>query len=197
MKTIRFICVTMLLVITALSCASNRHADRGPVGSWDFSDAEKGTQGWELANSEFYQYHGSAKLSHDNTAFGKGLLRLDLDFSKDSDLEWSEPKMKVEFPKALNMKGKKLFMFDIYYNPELLNGGFFKCKVFSNGNGILIDSTGNAIEGGEDAGNGFVKQSAAIFIMPVSGFMTDLRFSIAGYLTDYKGPVFFNNFHWE
>ena len=197
MKTLKIVLLAVLIAALALSCASTGGVERGPVGSWEFSDPAKGLQGWELANSEFYQYHGTIKLSYDDTTLGTGLLRLDVDYTKDKELEWSEPKMKNDFPKAFNMKGKTRFMFDFYYNPSLLNGGHFKSKVYSNGNGILVDSSGEAIEGGEDVGEGFVKQEVTILIMPIAGFMTDLRFSIAGYLTDYNGPVFFNNMRWE
>ena len=196
---IKIMCIgaIALFALLAFSCASTG-SSRGPVGSWEFSDPEKGVQGWELANSEFYQYHGPIKLSYDNTTLGKGLLRLDVDFTLSKDLEWSEPKMRNDFPKAYNMKGKTRFMYDFYYKPDLHSpDGHFKSKIFTNGNGILVDSSGDAIEGGEDAGEGFVKKTVTILIMPISGFMTDLRFSIAGYLTEYKGPVFFDNMRFE
>ena len=182
----------------AASCASTGSGNRQPVGSWNFADPSGKTQGWYLVNSEFYQYHGPINLGYDDTTLGKGLLRLDVDFAKDKELEWSEPKMANDFPRAYNMKGKTKFVFDFYYNPSFDTlGGHFKSKVFSNSNGIRVDSSGDAIEGGEDAGNGFLKQEVSIIIMPISGYMTDLRFSIAGYLTDYKGPVFFDNMRWE
>lgn len=195
-------CITFALVIFLLiSCASTGggNAKLGTPGNWTFGDPEAGTAGWELANNEFYQYHGTINLSRDDTTLGKGLLRLDVDFTKDAELEWSEPKMKNDFPKAYNMKGKTRFCFDFYYNPEFQTtpDGHFKAKVFSNNNGIHVDNTGDAIENFSDAGNGFKKAQVSILIMPVSGFMTDLRFSIAGYMTDYKGPVFFDNMRWE
>jgi len=195
-KTI-MVMVALVMALIVLSCASGGRGARSPGGNWEFSNPEGGVQGWDLANSEFYMYRGPIKLSYDNTTLGKGLLRLDVDFAETKDLEWSEPKMKNDFPKAFNMKGKTKFVFDFYYNPSLLHGGSFKAKVFTNNNGILVDSTGETIEGGEDVGNGFVKQTATILIMPIAGFMTDLRFSIAGYLTDYNGPVFFDNMRWE
>jgi len=52
------------------------------------------------------------------------------------------------------------------------------------------------IEGDEDAGNGFKKAQVVIFITPSGGFIPDMRLSIAGCLTDYKGPVFFDNIRW-
>jgi len=189
--------IIAIAVVFAMLMAACSGGPRVAGGNWSFADPAFGVQDWELANAEFYQYRGSAKLSHDDTTFGKGLLRLDVDFTESITLEWSEPKMKNDFAKAFNMKGKTRWVFDFYYSPELLNGGHFKAKVFTNSNGILVDSTGEEIEGGEDVGQGFVKQTVTILIMPVTGFMTDMRFSIAGYLTDYKGPVFFDNIRWE
>jgi mannan endo-1,4-beta-mannosidase len=167
-------------------------------GSWNFSDPALGTQGWYLANNEFYEYHGTTELSYDDKTFGKGLLRLDVDFTKDVGSEWSEPKMKNEFAQAYNMKGKTKFCFDFYWNPSLSPaGGNFKSKVLSNSNGVHVDSSGDAIEDGEDVGNGFKKAQVEILIMPTSGSMKDMLFSIAGYHTDYKGPVFFDNMRFE
>ena len=188
----------LLAAFAATSCATTGGAAaKGPVGAWDFDDPDGGTQGWELANGEFYMYKGTSALSRDDTTFGNGVLRLDVDFTQSKDLEWSEPKMKNDFPKSFNMKGITQFSFDFYYNPALRTDGVFKSKVFSNSNGLKVDFTGEDIVGGEDAGNGFLKVPVSILIMPGPGFMTDMRFSIAGYLTDYKGPVFFDNLRWE
>ena len=198
MKLIRIVCVSLLAALLIFSCASTGGgAAKGPVGNWDFDDPAADTMGWELANAEFYMYKGTAKLSRDDTTFGNGMLRLDVDFTGSKDLEWSEPKMKNDFPKSFNMKGITQFCFDFYYNPSLRTDGGFKSKVFSNSNGLKVDFTGEAIEGGTDAGEGFLKVPVSILIMPSAGFMTDMRFSIAGYLTDYNGPVFFDNLRWE
>ena len=194
-----FIAIAFALIAALVPVYAGGKGDKKPAGgSWEFSNPDLGTQGWYLANNEFYQYHGPIALSHDSTTLGKGLLRMDVDFTKDKDNEWSEPKMAIDFPRAYNMKGKTKFVFDFYYNPSYDKaGGHFKSKVFSNGNGIIVNSSGDEITGGEDVGNGFKKQEVEIIIMPISGYMTDLRFSIAGYLTDYKGPVFFDNMRFE
>jgi len=196
------LCAALLGVVLIASCASTGGggAARQPVGKWTFEDPAGGTQGWYLANSEFYQYRGKAELSRDDKTLGKGLLRLDVDFTNEMDAksEWSEPKMANDFPRAFNMKGITRFSFDFYYNPSFdTQGGNFKAKVFSNSNGLKVDFTGEDITGGTDAGNGFKKAAVEILIMPNPGFMSDMRFSIAGYLTNYKGPVFFDNMRWE
>ncbi|MDR2701505.1 MAG: hypothetical protein LBB72_03635 [Spirochaetaceae bacterium] len=184
--------------ILALICVPLFAQSKGiTVGNWTFENQANGTCGWELATAEFYMYKGPAKLSWDNS-LGKGLLRLDVDFTNYKDLEWSEVKMFSDFPKSFQMRGKTKFTFDFYYNPSLHSkDGHFKAKVFANNNGFLINSNSDEITGGTNAGNGFVKVKGEIPIKPVSGFLTDMRFSIAGYMTAYKGAVFFDNLRWE
>jgi hypothetical protein len=195
-KVISVMAAAVLAVSLMVSCASTEGAAGGGAGAWDFDDPAAETAGWELTPGEFYQYRGDITLSYDNTTFGNGMLRLDLDFSDEINNEWSEPKLKNDFPKAFNVKGITRFAFDFYYNPSYRTNGVFKAKVFSN-NGASVDSSGDIPDEGEDAGNGFVKTQAAILIMPTAGFMPDMRFSIAGSLTDYKGPVFIDNMRWE
>jgi hypothetical protein len=195
MKTVSGV-VIVLVMSLAVGCASTGGGKGGGSASWDFDDPAADTAGWELATTEFYQYHGDIKLSRDDTTFpGNGVLRLDVDFTKDAALEWSEPKIKIDLPRAFNVKGVTQWTFDFYYNPALRSSGSFKTKVFTGG--VNIDSAGDIPEDGEDAGNGFVKTTASILIMPTAGFLTDMRFSVAGYLTDYNGPVFFDNMRWE
>jgi len=190
--------IGVALVVVLLVCVPLYAQNKVEVGNWKFGNQANGTCGWELATTEFYQYPGTAKLSWDGTTLGMGLLRLDVDFTKAKELEWSEVKMFSDFPKSLNMKGKTKFTFDFFYNPKLATtDGHFKAKVFSNNSGFLVNDNSDEITGGSNAGQGFLKIKVTIPIRPVSGFMTDMRFSIAGYLTDYKGPVFFDNLRWE
>jgi hypothetical protein len=200
----RTVLITIVAVIAAaiVSCASSAagggdSAARGPGGSWTFENPDAGTNGWELATAEFYQYRAAAELTRDDATFGRGMLRLDVDFSGAKNLEWSEPKLKNDFPRSLNMRGLTQFAFDFYYNPSLCTTGTFKAKIFSNSNGLKIDFTSNDIGGGEDVGNGYLKVPMVILIMPTAGYMSDMRLSVAGCLTDYKGPVFFDNLRWE
>jgi hypothetical protein len=196
-----FIATAILAVSVLFSCASTGGgsgdgAKAAPVGSWTFDDPLAETAGWALTPSEFYQYHGDIALSYDNTTLGNGMLRLDLDFTADSSMEWSEPKLAIDFPKSINMKGITQFCYDLYINPSYRTTGSFQTKVFSN-NGASVDSTAPVPDEGENAGNGFIKIPVVVLIMPTTGFMPDMRLSIAGYLTDYKGPVFFDNMRWE
>ena len=197
MKLRAMFIITMAVVLAASCASSGDSAAQEPGRSWTFEDPDAGTNGWRLATDEFYQYRASAALTRDDTTFGRGMLRLDVDFSGAKNIEWSEPKLKNEFRRSINMRGITQFAFDFYYNPSLCTTGTFKAKVFSNSNGLNVDFTSNDIGGGEDAGNGYLKVPMAILIMPTGGNMSDMRLSIAGCLTDYKGPVFFDNLRWE
>lgn len=188
--------IIAIIAITAASCASSGGGGtvREAPGKWSFTS---GLQGWALASSEFYMYASPIRLSFDDKTFGKGLLRMDVDFTAHKSAEWSEPKIMNDFPRAFNMNGVKQLVFDFYYNPSNQSAGTFKAKVFTNNNGILVDQATDDIIGGDDAGDGFLKKEVVIPIKPVVGYMTDMRFSIAGCLTDYKGPIFIGNMRWE
>ncbi|MDR2730368.1 MAG: hypothetical protein LBB81_05655 [Treponema sp.] len=199
--TMAALAAVILIFAFAASCASSggsgggqRRAGEG--GLWTFDNPDNETEGWYLATSEFYQHHSNAQLSRDDTTFGNGMLRLDVDYTKDSDSEWSEVKMANDFPKSIDMKNKDKFAFDFYYNPALRSGGSFKPKIWSNNGSKFINEAGFDIEGDEKMSNGFIKAYVEIYIVPGAGFIPDMRLGIAGYLTDYKGPVFFDNIAW-
>jgi len=199
-KCILFVLVSAVLLL-ASSCATSgkdgkESEVRAPLGVWTFENPDNDTGGWYLANAEFYQYKGQAKLSRDDKTFKKGMLRLDVDFTGHKDIEWAEIKIANDFPKSINMKNMSRFAFDFYYNPSFSKTGTFKPKIWSNNGSKFINETGVDIQGDEDMGNGFLKAHVEIFITPGNGFIPDMRLSIAGCSTDYKGPVFFDNIKW-
>jgi hypothetical protein len=199
MKGIFAVLAVLFAAALAASCASSGGGGggaRGPVGLWTFDDPNADTDGWYLANSEYYQYKGATKISRDDTTFGNGMLRLDVDYTGHQEIDWAEVKMANDFPKSINMKNVDKFAFDFYYNPSLRSGGSFKPKIFSNNGSKSINEAGMDMEGTEDMGNGFLKAYVEIYIMPGAGFIPDMRLGIAGYLTDYKGPVFLDNIAW-
>jgi hypothetical protein len=201
MKCTKFISISaaVFAVATLISCASTGGEgakSAGPARVWAFDDPVAGTDGWELTHGEFYEYNGDIALTYDDVTFGNGMLKLELDFTEDAGAEWSEPKLKIDLPKSINMRGITQFAFDFYYNPSYRTAGSFKVKVFSN-NGASVDSAGDIAEDGEDAGDGFIKSDAVVPITPTAGFLPDMRFSIVGSLTDYQGPVFLDNLRWE
>jgi hypothetical protein len=199
-KNIVFVLTVLTCAVFIASCASTgggSTGERAPLGIWTFENPDNETGGWWLTNAEFYQYKGTAKLSRDDTTFGRGMLRLDVDFTGHDNIEWSEVKIANDFPKSINMKNINWFTFDFYYNPSFRKTGTFKPKIWSNNGSKFINEAGLDMEEGEDAGNGFIKVPVKIFITtPGGGFIPDMRLSVAGSLTDYKGPVFFDNIAW-
>ena len=201
-----------LLVLIVFSACTNKKApdgetslasaviDEGPYNpgyTWNFDVLSEGTAGWEVVPDEFWAYSGTARLSRDDIVFGKGMLRFDVDFSADSGKDWSEPKIKFIFKEPFEMEGLVNFSYDFFYNPEFSTGGHFKSKIIAlNDNKTLVDSVSAAISGRDEAG-GFLKATVTLSIRTTKGEMDSMLLSIAGYLTDYKGPVFFDNLRWE
>jgi len=190
----------LVIAVLTVSCASGgaktEQAAPGIKYSWDFEDAGAGTAGWFLVPDEYWDFHGTAELSRDASTFGDGKLRLDIDFSKDAGSEWSEPKMKMEFNPPL--EGIRTFTFDILFNPSFSKGGHFKSKIIvSNDKKQLADNGSDAIVALDELPNGFVKGTVKLRIGSISSPVNNMLFSIAGYKTNYKGPIFIDNMSWE
>jgi len=195
--------ILLVIAVLAASCASGGKAAKTEQAapeikySWNFDDPASGTAGWFMIPDEYWDFHGTAEVSRDDSTFGKGMLRLDVDYSKDSKSEWSEPKMKMAFDTPL--EGIRNFCFDFIYNPTFSNtkNGHFKSKiVIYNGKKQLSEKNTEAILALDALPNGYVKGNVSISIR-ASGPVDNMVFSIAGYKTDYNGPIFFDNIRWE
>jgi len=191
--------ILLVIAVLAVSCASGGGAKTGKAApalyNWNFSNPASGTAGWVIFPEDFWDYHGTAQLSRDDKTFKKGVLRMDVDFSKDSDSDWSEPKMKMVFNTPI--EGVKKISFDFIYNPELIQDGHFKSKaVIFNGKKQLAENFTEAILAFDKVANGYVKEAVSISIR-ASEPVDTLVLSIAGYKVDYKGPVFFDNIRLE
>jgi len=193
--------ILLIIAVLAVSCASGGGSGKteqaAPVikYSWNFDDAGAGTAGWFLVPDEYWDFHGTAELSRDDKTFGKPMLRMDVDYSKDANSEWSEPKMKMQFDKPLD--GVRKFSFDFIYNPSFSKTGHFKSKIIIfNGKKELAANNTEAIIALDELSNGYVKGTVTI-IAASSSPVDSIIFSIAGYRTNYKGPIFFDNMRME
>ncbi|MDR0644707.1 MAG: hypothetical protein LBG05_07345 [Treponema sp.] len=158
-------------------------------GEWNFDHAAN-TGGWYVAAGEFWAYEGTIKLSYDNKTFGNGMLRVDVDFSKqENQSDWSEPKIKTDIS-PLPLGGYHELSFDLYFNPSFRTKGTFQTKVFANGG---LDTTGRIRGEGQDAGNGYKKITPVIKFTPPEISTETITFSVVGSGTDYKGPIFIDN----
>jgi hypothetical protein len=193
------IIISLFLVFT-LSCVSkNSGVFTGEVEGaiWTFEDESAGTRGWFVASDEFYQHSGVATLGWDDETFGWGMLRLDVDYTNDSNSDWSEIKLKNEFHTPYTLKGVTQFAFDCYLDPEAYTSGEFRVKIYST-QYFRVDEILNMIDATEDAGNGFLKANVEIPVPPIrSERLAELYIGFAGFLMDYKGPIFIDNIRWE
>ncbi|MCL2809961.1 MAG: glycoside hydrolase family 26 protein, partial [Treponema sp.] len=192
-------------LIVVFSCTNKKSEGNASVEdviiyegySWNFLDPSAGTAGWEAVPNEFWAYSGTAVLSRDDSTFGRGMLRFDVDFTADSHRDWSEPKLRYTFSEPFSLEGIVRFTFDFYYNPYYASGGHFRSKIIAlDDNVTVLDSVSSGISGEEEVGD-FVKATVSLRIRNTGRSMDGMLLSIAGYMTDYKGPVFFDNLRWE
>jgi len=193
----------ILLVIALLigSCASSggggKTEKKAASVKWscDFSDAAAGTAGWVLVPEEYWDFKGTAALSRDDKTLGMPLLRLDVDFSKDADSWWSEPKMRGFF--APPIENIRKFYFDLYYNPSFSKEGQFKSKIIIfSGKTALAENNAESILATDELPNGYVKATVTMVARGAKP-VDNMLLSIVGSKTDYKGPVFIGNMRWE
>jgi hypothetical protein len=198
-KNVVIMLVILLIAALAVSCASSggggKTSAKGVKYKWDFSDAGAGTAGWFMVPDEYWDFHGTAVLSRDDKTFGKPMLRMDVDFTNDTKSEWSEPKMKMQFKKPV--EGVSKITFDFIYNPAFSKSGCIKSKVITfNGKKQLAQTHIDDIFAFDELPNGYVK-GEVMLIAASSTPVDNMLLSIAGYLSDYKGPVFFDNMRLE
>jgi hypothetical protein len=198
-NTVIILPVLLVIAVLAVSCASSGGTQTGQTApalySWNFKDPASGTAGWFMIPDEFWDFHGTAVISRDDKTFKRGMLRMDVDYSKDSESDWSEPKMKMVFDTPI--EGVKRINFDFIYNPALAKDGHFKSKaVIYNGNKQLAENNTDAILALDELPSGYVKGAVSISVRGSSP-VDSIVLSIAGYKIDYKGPVFFDNIRLE
>jgi hypothetical protein len=192
--------IILVIAVLVVSCASSGAAKTEQAAadvkySWNFDDPAAGTAGWFMIPDEYWDFHGTAEISRDDTTFGKALLRMDVDYSNDSKSEWSEPKMKMAFDTPI--EGVKKISFDFIYNPSLSKDGHFKSKVvIYNGKKQLAEKNTDAILAFDELPGGYVKENVSISVRGSSP-VDSVVLSIAGYKVDYKGPIFFDNMRLE
>jgi len=163
--------------------------------NWDFSNPSSGTAGWFVFPEGDWDYHGTTNVSRDDQTFGKGMLRVDIDYSKDSSSVWSEPKMKTVFNTPV--KGATRITFDFIYSPALRKTGYFRTQVqIYNGTNLIAQEISKLISAVENLPNGYVKETISIWFN-TSSPVDSIIFGISGIWTDYKGPVFFDNLRLE
>ncbi|MDR3020764.1 MAG: hypothetical protein LBU66_07665 [Treponema sp.] len=205
MKNMKYVLtgiVALFVVVLVFSCASTGGSGGGeefvnPGYRWNFDDPEAGTAGWVVVPEEFWAYKGPAELSRDDTTFGRPMLRFDVDFTDYKGVDWSEPKIRYYFEEPFEMRGLSNFSFDFYYNPQFSSSGHFKSKIITlAGTRTRMDDVTGEINPKEEEGD-YLKATISFRARRYTGTMDSIVLSIAGYMTDYKGPLFFDNLRLE
>lgn len=139
-----------------------------------------------------YQYHGIKKISHD-ILHGEGVMKLELDYSKDKDKNWSEAKIDYTFGSKITFKYYSKLSFDMIYNTTYKTTGSFKAKLFASQEGAGEINVDTEISEGEKYSTNLVK-SKVIITIPTNNITAD-KFSlgIVGCNTDYCGEIYIDN----
>ena len=157
---------------------------------WDFSD---GTQGWIFDSSwAGDSYHGTSDYSHD---LGKGMLKVDIDFSQDSSNGWSQPGISFLEEAGIDYSAFTTLTFDLYYDSAAFTTGQITIKANSD-NVFQNQMAGFHNLVTENAG-GTLKKATLQFQLDSSYAKTEnpekLMLLIVGNSTDYKGSLWFDN----
>lgn len=143
--------------------------------------------GWASAGN--FDYAGGMTISH-NTTVGDGSMKLDVDYSANSESSWSEAKFAYTFAETKDLNGYNQFSFDFIYDPAKMTTGSFKAKLFSGS----IDTNANIDTGkAVDCGNGLKKATVTLDFASAANSVNEFSVGLVGSNTDYKGSVYIDN----
>jgi len=198
-KVIGVITAVLLVAVFSFSCASSGGAAAEPVEGyrWSFVDVGDSDITWYLNTEDFWEYRGESSIGIDEETFGRGMLRVDLDFTRDSGNWWSEPKIRFDFEEPFDLTGITRFNFDFYYSPEYYSTGSFKFKL------VNLDGTRTVNEfelesfrpSGEEGD--FMVANISMRVPRSTRSIGSVVLGIVGAVTNYNGPVFFDNIRFE
>nr|MDE6363534.1 hypothetical protein [Lachnospiraceae bacterium] len=152
---------------------------------------------WNVA--EGWQYTGQSTLRNE-TVDGKKLLAAHMDYSNDSDKDWSEAKFDYTHPSTVeSLSEYNTFKVDIYYKPADKKSGSFAVKLFSNnidGTVKLIDKDAAVPEGTPvdiPGMEGYYKAEYVLELKIPEGAFNKLTLGLVGKNTDFVGDIYFGN----
>lgn len=156
---------------------------------WNFDDESNGIGTWGYGGS--YQYSsGEPNISYDK-AVGAGSIRLDVDYSKDSKLTWSEVKIQNNLNEPINFNGYNKLTYDFIYDSSKMTTGGFKTKLYIE-NAVNKDMDIN-LDNAEDIGNNLKKVKVSIEFNSKNVEIDSIILSIVGVSTNYVGPIYIDN----
>lgn len=145
-----------------------------------------------------YQYDGESKIEN-KTVGDKKFLVATVDYSKNTNTGWSEPKFDYVHPEQVpSLKGYNAFVADVYYKPADKTGGSFGVKLYAKSpitQKEIINSDAPVPEGEAVDIPGLEGYYKAQFVMEkkFDGAFQNLTFSIVGKNTDYVGEIYLDN----
>ena len=176
--------------VKVYSKASNGDEEIPEVTSlkWNFDDEDAGLEGWEFGG--VWSHQGSPEVNYDKIV-GDGSLKLSLDFTKDTEVSWSEVKLQNNFKEAININGYNILSYDFIYDPANMSMGSFKTKLYSNG---AIDAYQDIkLEDLEDIDGGLKKARITVEFAGVNKEIDSLILAVIGVNSNYKGDIYIDN----
>jgi len=157
---------------------------------WNFDNSTKGLDGW--AYNGGYQYSGPTEnvVNYDSSV-GSSSMKLDVDYSKDSDISWSEFKISKTLDEETSFNGYNILTYDFIYDPTKMTTGGFQTKLFiTNG----LNTYGSIdLSNATDAGNGLKKAQVTLKFTSQDVKASSITIGIIGSSTDYKGNLYIDN----
>ncbi|WP_310603197.1 glycosyl hydrolase [Anaerosporobacter sp.] len=160
------------------------------VKEWTFDD---GIGNWENAGWD-YQYNGDAVT----TEADNGMLKVNVDYSRDKDYSWSQIGVREWGDVALSGVNKTTF--DFYYDSTKLDGGFKIKETIqydaTNGDypdAVVTDVTVDT-DNAEDVGEGIKKVKVELVFDPITqDTCCNTVLCIVGVNTSYAGSIWIDN----
>ncbi|MDE7479106.1 MAG: glycoside hydrolase family 26 protein, partial [Lachnospiraceae bacterium] len=155
------------------------------------------TESWSVVDG--YQYTGQSTIRNENVG-DKTFLVLNMDYSNNSDKDWSEAKFDYTHPSSVDtLSGYNAFKVDLYYKPTDMTAGSFAIKVFSkspDGNVELINKDA-AVPVGEPVDipglEGYYKAEFVLDLKIPAGTFNGLTFGLVGKNTNFVGDIYLDN----
>ncbi len=156
---------------------------------WNFDNEGIGIDSWKYGGG--YQYSsGEPKVSYDKTV-GAGSIRLDVDYSKDSKITWSEVKLQNDLSEPINFNGYNKLTYDFIYDSSKMATGGFKTKLYIE-NAVNKDMDIN-LDNAEDLGNNLKKVNVTVEFNSKDVEINSIILSTVGVSTNYVGPIYIDN----
>lgn len=152
-------------------------------------DAGGDVTGWNHGGTWKYSNTVIPVVSETN---GSKVLKLNLDYSKDSAYDWSEAKVTKKFTPGFDVSAYNQLTYDIIY-PSAFDG--FKANVFAknmDANKTIINNVG-VISDKVSLDGGLTKATVTVKFTPNENILDELTIGTVGVNTDFVGNVFVDN----